>query len=67
LKSIRDLLEDETIAAEEAIKDILQKFHNVTGMIPNGVSFEVIDTKSFGPAEPRKVIWVSSVNLTAST
>jgi len=66
-KSILDMLEDATTKAENEIRETLQKFHNETGMIPGCVSFEVIDVKTCSPDEPRKVILVSSVNVTAHT
>lgn len=67
MKSLRDMLEDETTEAENAIKNILQKFHNTTGMIPTGISFNVIDVKSCSPNEPRKVVLISSVDLRSNT
>ena len=66
-KSLRDMLEDSTTKAEHKIREVLQEFHDETGMIPRGVSFEAIDIKTCSLDEPRKVILVSSVNLTANT
>jgi len=67
MKSIRDILEEETKKTEKEIKESLQKFHDITGMIPANVSFNIIDIKTCQPDEPRKVILVSSVYLKANT
>lgn len=65
--SLRDQLEDAIEATENEIQKVLQRFHDNTGMIPRDITFECIDVKSNIPHEPRKVILVSHVNLTANT
>ena len=67
MKNIRDMLEDATAKAENEIKESLQKFHDDTGMIPSCVSFEVVDIKTCSSDEPRKVMLVNFVNVTAHT
>lgn len=66
-KSIRDILEDEVRKTENEIKESLQRYHDVTGMIPSLVTFIIIDVKTVDPNEPRKVILISSVSLASNT
>lgn len=65
-KSIRDQLDDAIKEAEEAIKKVLQNFHNKKGMVPRSLSFDAIDVMELGSKHGTD-IQVSRVKLVANT
>lgn len=64
-KSIRDLVVDATSKANEDIREILQKFHDKTGLKPAGVSFELLDARCCGDDDDGFV--VINVNIESHT
>lgn len=63
-KNIKETLEEAVIKAEGEIKKTLQRFHDDTGMIPESVSFELVDVTS---SERRDVYMVNRVKLSSHT
>lgn len=66
MAKIRDEIEKEVAKTEAEIMDSLQRFHDLTGMVPGCVSFEVINIDINGQSE-RKSLMVTNVNLTSYT
>lgn len=64
-KSLRDILEEETVKTESAIRKILQEFHDATGMIPRSIDINDIDVRENASSGARVII--SSVRLSATT
>ncbi len=63
-KNIKETLEEAVIKTECEIKKALQKFHDDTGMIPESVSFDLLEVSS---SERMGVYMVNSVNLSSHT
>ena len=65
---MREQLEEQTRIAENKIREALEQFHFVTGLVPQAIDFEMVDTRNIEDhAKGRRAVVVGELNLRAST
>ena len=66
-QQLRASIEANLEQAQREIQGTLQHVHDATGLIPNMVEFDCIDTRTVDDCEKRNCILVSNVRIKANT
>ena len=65
---MRQQLEEQTRIAENKIREALEQFHFVTGLVPQAIDFEMVDIRTMEDhANGKRAVSVGELNLRAST
>ena len=65
---MREQLEEQTRIAENKIRQALECFHSATGLVPQAIDFEMVDTRNIEDyAKGTRAVLVGELTLRAST